>query len=171
MLDLDAYAAWVRDIIVPLGTEIIMEPGRYLVGNAGALLTEVLYVKENEERSFLVLDAAMNDLIRPTLYEAYHAIEPIANRGATKKVYDVCGPVCESSDFFAKDREVPMMKAGEWVVIRSAGAYGASMGSNYNTRPLLPEILVDGDKVDVIRKRQDYDDILGSETIPAWLKG
>jgi diaminopimelate decarboxylase len=171
LLDLDAYATWVRDIILPLETEIIMEPGRYLVGNAGALLSEVLYVKESEERSFLVLDAAMNDLIRPTLYEAYHAIEPVKNRSGTKKIYDICGPVCESSDFFAKDREIPGMKAGDLAVIRSAGAYGASMGSNYNTRPLLPEILVDGDKVEIIRKRQTYDDILESETIPAWLKG
>jgi diaminopimelate decarboxylase len=170
LLDLDAYATWVRDIILPLEAEIIMEPGRYLVGNAGVLLSEVLYIKENAERSFLVLDAAMNDLIRPTLYEAYHGIEPVKNRNAAKKVYDVCGPVCESSDFFAKDREIPTMKQGDLAVIRSAGAYGAAMGSNYNTRPLLPEILVDGDKIELIRKRQGYDDILAGEAIPAWLK-
>ncbi len=171
LLDLDVYAQWVRDIILPLEAEIIMEPGRYLVGNAGVLISEVLYIKESEERSFLVLDAAMNDLIRPTLYDAYHAIEPVKGRDAKKKIYDVCGPVCESSDFFAKDREIPAMKQGDLAVIRSAGAYGASMGSNYNTRPLLPEILVDGDKVEVIRRRQGYDDILAAEAIPAWLEG
>jgi diaminopimelate decarboxylase len=171
MLDLDAYAQWVNEIIVPLDTEIIMEPGRFLVGNAGVLLSEILYVKENEERSFLVLDAAMNDLIRPTLYEAYHAIEPVEGRNNPKKTYDICGPVCESSDFFAKDREMPEVGQGYYVVIRSAGAYGASMSSSYNTRPLIPEILVDGDKHALIRKHQTYDELLAPESIPPWLKG
>ncbi|MCC7305444.1 MAG: diaminopimelate decarboxylase, partial [Alphaproteobacteria bacterium] len=170
MLDLDSYAQWVKDIILPLGASIIMEPGRYLVGNAGVLLSEVLYVKETEERKFLVLDAAMNDLIRPAMYDAWHSIEPATNHKAPSRVYDVVGPVCESSDFFAKDREIPEMKQGDIAVIKSAGAYGFCMSSNYNTRPLIPEILVDGDKIAVIRPRQNYEDILGSEKIPEWLK-
>jgi diaminopimelate decarboxylase len=169
LLDLDAYAQWVRDIILPLGTEIIMEPGRFLVGNAGVLLTEVLYVKEAQGRKFLIVDAAMNDLLRPTLYEAWHGIEPVNNRGAAKSLYDVAGPVCESSDFFAKDRELPAMQQGDLAVIRTAGAYGFSMASNYNTRPLPAEVLVDGGRFSVIRKRQSLEDILAGETIPDWL--
>ena len=170
LLDLDAYAAWVRDIIVPLDTEIVMEPGRYLVGNSGALLTKVLYVKETQDRNFLVLDAAMNDLIRPTLYEAYHAIEPVKNRNAAKKIYDVVGPVCETGDTFGTGRELPEVREGDLVVIRSAGAYGFSMASNYNTRPLPAEIMVDGDKAALIRPRQSYNDIIDQDIVPVWLK-
>jgi diaminopimelate decarboxylase len=170
LLDLDAYASWVNEIIVPLGTEIIMEPGRFLVGNAGALLTRVAYIKETEGNNFLILDAAMNDLIRPTLYEAWHGIEPVENRNAKPKVYDVVGPICESGDTFATDRSIPALQAGDLAVIRSAGAYGFSMASNYNTRPLPAEVLVDGDKYAVIRQRQNYEDILKSESIPDWLK-
>ena len=169
LLDLDAYATWVNDIIVPLGTEIIMEPGRYLVGNAGVLLTQVLYVKETQERDFLVIDAAMNDLIRPTLYDAYHGIAAVENRGAEKKIYDVVGPICETGDTFSHERALPTMTRGDLAVIQSAGAYGFCMASNYNTRPHVPEILVDGDKIAVIRPRQSYDDIIGVETIPDWL--
>lgn len=169
LLDLDAYAQWVNDIVVPLETEIIMEPGRYLVGNAGVLLTRVLYVKDTMDQNFLVLDAAMNDLIRPTLYEAYHGIEPVKNRDATVQSYDVVGPICETGDTFSTGRRLPSMNAGDLAVIQSAGAYGFCMASNYNTRPLPPEILVDGDKVELIRPRQSYDDILKLETIPSWL--
>ena len=169
LLDLDAYAQWVNDIIVPLETEIIMEPGRYLVGNAGVLLTEVLYVKETSDRNFLVIDGAMNDLIRPTLYDAYHVVEPVANRDAAMQTYDIVGPICETGDTFTTDRQMPGMKPGELAVIKSAGAYGFCMASNYNTRPLPPEILVDGDNVAVIRPRQGYDDIISLETIPEWL--
>lgn len=171
LLPLDDYAAWVREIILPLSAELIMEPGRYCVGNAGVLLSKVLYVKENEDRAFLIVDAAMNDLIRPALYDAWHTIEPVANRTAPKKIYDIAGPVCESSDFFAKDREIPAMKQGDLAVIRSAGAYGYSMASNYNTRPLPAEILVDGNNYSVIRRRQAYEDILGLESIPSWIGG
>ncbi len=170
LLDLNAYAEWVRDIIVPLDTEIVMEPGRYLVGNSGVLLTEVLYVKETQDRNFLVLDAAMNDLIRPTLYEAYHAIEPVKNRKNGTKIYDIVGPVCETGDTFGTGRKIPEMHAGELAVIRSAGAYGFSMASNYNTRPLPVEVLVDGKEFAVIRKRQSYDDIIDADIIPGWLK-
>jgi diaminopimelate decarboxylase len=170
LLDLDSYANWVRDIILPLETEIIMEPGRYLVGNSGVLLSEVLYIKETQDRKFLVIDSAMNDLIRPTLYEAYHGIEPIMNRNAPKIKYDVVGPICETGDTFSTDRELPAMKTGDLVAIKSAGAYGFCMASNYNTRPMAPEILVDGDKVALIRPRQTYDDLIGPERIPDWLK-
>ncbi len=169
LLDLDAYAQWVNDIIVPLDTEIIMEPGRYLVGNSGVLLTEVLHVKETQDRNFLIFDAAMNDLIRPTLYEAYHGIEPVQNRDASTKLYDVVGPICETGDTFTTDRTLPIMKSGDLAVIKSAGAYGFCMSSNYNTRPMPPEILVDGDNVAVIRPRQTYEDIIDVETIPDWL--
>jgi diaminopimelate decarboxylase len=170
LLDLDAYAQWVRDIILPLDAEIVMEPGRYLVGNSGVLLTKVLYVKETQDRTFLVLDAAMNDLIRPTLYEAYHGIEPVKGRDAAKKQYDVVGPVCETGDTFAREREMIEMHTGDLAVIRSAGAYGFCMASNYNTRPLPPEILVNGNDYAVIRPRQTYSDIIDQDIVPGWLK-
>lgn len=169
LLDLDAYAQWVNDIIVPLETEIIMEPGRYLVGNAGVLLTEVRFVKETSERNFLIIDAAMNDLIRPTLYDAYHGVEAVQNRDAEAVTYDIVGPICETGDTFSHDRALPRMQAGDLAVVKSAGAYGFCMASNYNTRPMPPEILVDGSNVSVIRPRQTYDDLLASETVPAWL--
>ncbi len=170
LLDLNSYARWVNDIVVPLETEIIMEPGRYLVGNAGVLLTKVLYVKETSERNFLIVDAAMNDLIRPTLYEAYHGIEAVDNIDAPETIYDVVGPVCETGDTFATQRAIPQMSAGDLAVIKSAGAYGFCMASNYNTRPLPPEVLVDGDNWSVIRPRQSYDDIMGRDVVPDWLK-
>lgn len=170
LLDLDSYAQWVADIIEPLGTELIMEPGRYLVGNAGILLNEVLYIKETPDRKFLILDGAMNDLIRPTLYDAYHGIEPVQNRSAPHQTYDVVGPVCETGDTFSTDRVLPHMKPGDLVAVLSAGAYGFCMASNYNTRPMPPEILVDGDKVSLIRPRQTYDDLIGPEIVPNWLK-
>ena len=169
LLDFDAYARWVNDIIEPLGTEIIMEPGRYLVGNGGILLTEVLYVKETSDRDFLVIDAAMNDLIRPTLYDAYHGIEAVENRDAEARTYDVVGPICETGDTFSQERRLPEMQRGDLAVIKSAGAYGFCMASNYNTRPLPAEVLVDGDQFEVIRKRQSYDDIIGRDIIPDWL--
>ena len=171
LLDLQEYANWVRDIILPLDVQIQMEPGRYMVGNAGILLTETTYVKETGERDFLVLDAGMNDLIRPTLYEAYHKIGPIAHFEREIKKYDVVGPICESGDIFAESREMPEIKDGELVAIHSAGAYGFAMASNYNTRPLPAEILVDGDKVSIIRQRQSFQDIMKDESIPDWLDG
>ena len=169
LLDLDAYAQWVNDIIVPLDTEIIMEPGRYLVGNAGVVLSKVLYVKDTQDQRFLVLDAAMNDLIRPTLYDAYHGISPVQNIDATKVLYDVVGPICETGDTFSVDRSLPIMNAGDLAVIQSAGAYGFCMASNYNTRPMPPEIFVKGDNVSVIRPRQTYNDIIDIEKIPDWI--
>lgn len=171
LLDLQEYANWVRDIILPLDVQIQMEPGRYMVGNAGILLSETTYIKETGERDFLVLDAGMNDLIRPTLYEAYHKITPVQNFGREEKTYDVVGPICESGDIFAEQRPMPQVKDGELVAIHSAGAYGFAMAGNYNTRPLPAEILVDGDKVAIIRKRQTIQDIMKDESIPDWLEG
>lgn len=169
LLDLDAYAQWVNDIIVPLDTQIIMEPGRYLVGNAGTLLSRVTFVKETADRDFLIVDAAMNDLIRPTLYDAYHAIEPVENRTATPHVYDVVGPICETGDTFATQREIPAMNQGDLVAIRSAGAYGFCMASNYNTRGLPAEILTHDGEYTIIRQRQDVQSIIDQDIIPSWL--
>lgn len=169
LLDLDAFAQWVADIILPLETEIQLEPGRYMVGNAGVLLTETLYVKETDTRKFLVLDAAMNDLIRPTLYEAYHGIRAVTAYARGKQLYDVVGPICESGDTFAKQRPLPEIRKGELVVIESAGAYGFAMASNYNSRPLPAEVLVDGEKVAIIRKRQSLSDLIRGESVPEWL--
>lgn len=168
LLDLDYYARWVNDIIVPLDVDIVMEPGRYLVGNAGVLLTEVLYVKETPAKDFLIIDAAMNDLIRPALYNSYHGIEPVASGNASWTTYDVVGPVCESGDTFTKDRELPKMKQGDLAIIRSAGAYGATMASNYNTRLLAPEVMTKNGEYRVIRKRQTYEDLVGRDIVPDW---
>ncbi len=170
LLDLDKYAAWVRDIIVPLDTEIILEPGRYLVGNAAVLLSRVLYEKESHGRNFLILDAGMNALLRPAMYDAYHAIEPVTNRDAPAKTYDIAGPICESSDIFAKERSIPAMGAGDLIAFKSAGAYGFVMASNYNTTPLPAEVLVDGDQYALIRPRQDIEEVIGQDIIPGWLK-
>jgi diaminopimelate decarboxylase len=169
LLDLARYAEWVRDIILPLDTEIIMEPGRYLVGNAGALLSEVTYVKETSTRNFLVIDAAMNDLIRPTLYDAYHGIEPVENRDAQSVTYDVVGPICETGDTFSTGRELPQMKRGDLAVIKSAGAYGYCMASNYNTRGLPPEVLVHEGTAHLIKLRQSVEEILEKEIIPNFI--
>ncbi len=168
LLDLDEYAAWVRDIILPLNTKIQMEPGRYMVGNAGILLTKAQYIKQTPSRQFLVLDAGMNDLIRPTLYEAYHGIDPIIN-SAEKSTYDVVGPICESGDIFAKEREMSVVNKNDIVAIKSTGAYGFAMASNYNSRPIPAEILVDGDKVSVVGNAQTIDDLMAREKIPDWL--
>jgi diaminopimelate decarboxylase len=168
LLDLDYYARWVNDIIVPLDVEIVMEPGRFLVGNAGVILTEVLFVKETPAKDFLIVDAAMNDLVRPAMYNAYHGIEPIASRNAPWTKYDVVGPVCESGDTFTKDRDLPKMKQGDYAVIKSAGAYGASMASNYNTRPLAAEVMTKNGEYKVIRPRQTLEEIIDREILPDW---
>lgn len=160
LLDLEAYAQWVNEIIVPLDADIIMEPGRFLVGNAGAMLSEVTYVKQGDNRSFLVIDAAMNDLIRPSLYDAYHHIIPMQDKSRAEALYDVVGPICESGDTFSQDRKLPELRAKERVAILSAGAYGFCMASNYNTRPMAAEVLIDGDQAHVIRKRQTVEELL-----------
>lgn len=169
LLDLDVYAQWVRDIILPLDTHIQTEPGRYMVGNCGVLLASTEYVKKTPSKNFLVLDAGMNDLMRPALYEAYHGIRPVMGHNAPKTTYDVVGPVCESGDIFAKDREIASVGKGDLVVLETAGAYGFSMASNYNSRPLPAEVLVDGNKIALIRERQKLEDLVRGETIPDWL--
>ncbi len=169
LLDLDSYAQWVNDIIVPLDTKIQMEPGRYMVGNAGILLTSVQYVKKTPSRNFMVLDAGMNDLIRPTLYEAYHSIKPVNGHNREEVTYDIVGPICESGDIFAKERTTKKVYSGDIVAIMSAGAYGFSMVSNYNSRPIPAEILIDGDNIAVIGKAQTLEDLIAREEIPDWL--
>ncbi|HET7237429.1 MAG TPA: diaminopimelate decarboxylase [Terrimicrobiaceae bacterium] len=161
------YAAAVVPILQPLGMRILFEPGRFMVGNAGVLLSTVQYVKKTPAKTFTVVDAAMNDLIRPALYEGYHEIVPLRESSNNERlVMDVVGPVCESGDFFAQDREVASLQQGDRIALMSAGAYGFVMSSTYNSRPLLPEILVEGDRAHVVRRRQTYAELLEAETIP-----
>lgn len=159
------YAAAIMPALEPLGLRILFEPGRFLVGNAGVLLSTVQYVKKTPAKTFTIIDAAMNDLIRPALYEGCHEIVPLKESRDAAAPMDVVGPVCESGDFFAQDRELPPLAAGDGIALLSAGAYGFVMSSNYNSRPLLPEILVDGKDVRCIRKRQSLDDLIAGETI------
>jgi diaminopimelate decarboxylase len=165
------YGALVKRTLGHLGCEIEIEPGRLIAGNAGLMVSEVIYVKEGEDREFLIIDGAMNDLIRPAMYEAHHdiisVVEPAA--GIEMAKYDIVGPVCESGDTFAKHRTMPPMKSGELVAFRSAGAYGAVMASEYNSRPLIPEVLVHGDQFAVIRRRPTFDEMINRDTIPEWL--
>ena len=163
----DAIAATLGD----LGCRIVVEPGRLLVGNAGILVSQVVYVKEGATRTFVVVDAAMNDLMRPALYEAHHDIQPVAAPPAEAPVapVDVVGPVCETGDTFARQRPLPPLAAGDLVVFRTAGAYGASMASTYNSRPLVPEVLVDGARFAVVRARPTYEEMLALESLPDWL--
>ena len=165
------YGAMVKRVLGHLNCEIEIEPGRLIAGNAGILVSEVIYVKVGEDRKFLILDAAMNDLIRPAMYDAHHDIEPVIEpqAGAERATYDVVGPVCESGDTFAKGREMAQMIAGDLVAFRSAGAYGAVMSSEYNTRPLIPEVMVNGSEFAVIRSRPSFDEIINRDTIPKWL--
>jgi diaminopimelate decarboxylase len=164
-------AAAIFPLVRDLKCVLIMEPGRVIVGNAGVLLTKVLYTKDGETKRFLIVDAAMNDLIRPSLYDAHHDIKPVYEnvaRGA-KETVDVVGPVCESGDFLAKDRAMPEMNAGDLMAVMSAGAYGFVMSSNYNSRPRVPEVLVHEGQIHVIRARESYDDLVHGEQIPAFL--
>jgi diaminopimelate decarboxylase len=162
----EAYAEAVVPLLRPLGLKILLEPGRFLVGNAGALLSSVLYVKKTPTKIFTIVDAAMNDLIRPALYEGHHEIHPLRKAAGEPVVMDVVGPVCESGDFFAQDRAIAPLASGDRIALLSAGAYGFVMSSTYNSRPLLPEVLVDGTNWNVIRERQNYDDLIRGETIP-----
>jgi diaminopimelate decarboxylase len=166
------YGAMVREVLGDLGCEIEIEPGRLIAGNAGVLVSDVVYVKQGEGRQFLILDAAMNDLIRPAMYDAYHDIVPVVEPavGVEPEVYDIVGPVCESGDTFAKGRSMTAMREWDLVAFRSAGAYGAVMASEYNSRPLIPEVLVKGDQFAVIRARPSLEDMLSSDSIPAWLQ-
>ena len=160
------YANTIVPPLRELGVRILVEPGRFLVGNAGVLLTRVLYIKETGRKKFAIIDAGMNDLIRPALYESYHQIVPVVqpsmSRNKTEKM-DIVGPVCESGDFFGQDREMPELRPGDLLAVMSAGAYGFVMASNYNSRPLPAEALVRGDQVALIRKRQTVEDLVGDE--------
>jgi len=160
------YAAAIIPILKPLGLRILFEPGRFLVGNAGALLSTVQYVKQTPAKTFTIIDAAMNDLIRPALYEGWHEIVPLRQSSEEKTIMDVVGPVCESGDFFAQDRALPALKSDDRIAVLSSGAYGFVMSSNYNSRPLLPEVLVDGDRYNLVRERQSYVDLVQGESIP-----
>lgn len=166
------YGEVVRRAVGDLGCEIEIEPGRLISGNAGLLVAEIIYVKPGEERPFLILDAAMNDLIRPAMYGAWHDIVPVIEPrpGHERVAYDVVGPVCETGDTFARARDLPPLGAGELVAFRSAGAYGAVMASEYNSRPLVPEVLVRGDHFAVIRRRPSVDEMLGRDSVPGWLR-
>jgi len=149
----------------------VLEPGRAIVGNAGILVTSALYHKESGEKRFLIVDAGMNDLIRPSLYEAYHDIIPVVQDASAKKeVSDVVGPICESGDFLAKDREVPSLAQGGLLAVMGAGAYGFSMSSNYNSRLRTAEVLVRGSEYFVVRERETYNDLIRGEKLPRWLE-
>jgi len=165
------YGRLIKETLGHLGCEIEIEPGRLVVGNAGILVSGVIYVKSGEGRDFLILDAAMNDLIRPAMYDAHHDIVPVVEPapGIEQRPYDVVGPVCESGDTFARGRMMPPVKDGDLVAFRSAGAYGAAMSSEYNTRPLIPEVLVNGREFAVIRARPTFDEMINRDTIPEWL--
>jgi len=165
------YGAMVKRVLGDLGCEIEIEPGRLISGNAGILVAQVIYRKKAEDREFLILDAAMNDLVRPAMYGAHHDILPVLESppGAPLVPVDIVGPVCESGDTFARQRAMPLVQAGELVAFRSAGAYGAVMASEYNARPLVPEVLVSGDHFAVIRPRPSYEAMIARDTIPAWL--
>jgi diaminopimelate decarboxylase len=158
----------VRPLLENSGCTIVMEPGRAIVGNAGILVTSALYHKKSGEKRFLIVDAGMNDLIRPSLYEAYHDIRPVVE-SAAEAVFDVVGPICESGDFLAKDRKMPELKQGALLAVMSAGAYGFSMSSNYNSRPRAAEVLVKGNDYYIIRDRENYEDLVRGEKMPQQL--
>ena len=165
------YAGIVNRHRNRFGCRVVIEPGRLIVGNAGILVTEVVYVKRGAEKTFVIVDAGMNDLIRPTLYEAHHEIRPVdeARLKNPRLTVDVVGPVCETGDYLAKDRMLPEVVSGDLLAVMSAGAYGAVQACTYNTRPLVPEVLVTGDRFHVIRPRPSYADLIGLDHLPPWL--
>jgi diaminopimelate decarboxylase len=162
----DEYATLLLPALRELGVTVVLEPGRSIVGNAGVLLTRVIYRKENGDKTFVIVDAAMNDLIRPSFYDAYHAILPVREPGGgtPTETADVVGPICESGDFLAKGRELPRAEEGDLLAVMSAGAYGFVMASNYNTRPRAPEVLVDGSRYTIVRRRETLEDLVAGET-------
>jgi diaminopimelate decarboxylase len=166
----EAYGAALTPLLQPLGLKILVEPGRFLVGNAGALLARVEYLKRGLTKNFLILDAAMNDLVRPAMYESYHEIVPL-QRDTTRRalVADIVGPVCESSDCFAKDRQLQELGEGEFVAILSAGAYGFSMASRYNARLLPAEVMVRGGAFELVNARESFERVIEGEKIPTFL--
>ncbi|MDI6835529.1 MAG: diaminopimelate decarboxylase [Rhizobiaceae bacterium] len=167
----DAYARIVKEQLSDLGCRIVTEPGRLIVGNAGILVTEVVYVKDGGDKTFVIVDAAMNDLIRPTLYDAHHEIRPVVLSAASAPRIraDVVGPVCETGDYLALDREMAMPRTGDLLAVGSAGAYGAVQAGTYNSRRLIPEVLVRGDEFHVIRPRPSFEDLIRLDSLPAWL--
>lgn len=169
----DDYAAVVREALGDLGLRLVLEPGRMIVGNAGVLVTRVIFVKEGVDKTFTIVDGAMNDLIRPTLYEAHHDIWPVIEQASymAPVQQDVVGPVCETGDYLATDRPLPPFAPGDLLVVMTAGAYGAVMSSSYNTRPLIPEVLVKGASYAVVRPRPAYDELIGADKLPPWLAG
>jgi len=169
--DPDSYADVVKRHVKSLDAQIVFEPGRLIAGNAGILVTEVIYVKEGADRVFVIVDGAMNDLIRPTLYEAHHEIMPVdVARGSTSRIRaDIVGPVCESGDYLAKDRDIAMPREGDLLALGSAGAYGAVQSGTYNSRLLVPEVLVKGDAFHIVRPRQTFEDLIALDSVPDWL--
>ncbi|WP_299870509.1 diaminopimelate decarboxylase [uncultured Hoeflea sp.] len=169
--DPGAYGEMVKGRLGGLGCKLIFEPGRLIVANAGVLVSEVIYIKDGGDKTFVIVDAAMNDLIRPTLYEAWHEIRPVrlSAANAPRIRADIVGPVCESGDYLAKDREMAALKSGDLIAVGSAGAYGAVQAGTYNTRLLIPEVLVNGDQYHVVRKRPSYEDLIGLDSLPDWL--
>ncbi|HEV2393165.1 MAG TPA: diaminopimelate decarboxylase [Verrucomicrobiae bacterium] len=164
------YAAGLVPLLEPLGLRILLEPGRFISGNAGALITRVEYVKRTGTKTFVIVDAAMNDLIRPAFYDAYHEIVPLRRKAGPQIKSDVVGPICESGDFFCHDRPLPRVREGDYLALLSAGAYGSVMASNYNTRPVAPEVLVNGRRTALVRERQPITGIWNAEKIAAWLE-
>ena len=165
-----SYAEKLLPLLQPLGLKILLEPGRFIVGNAGALVTQVEYVKRTGRKNFVIVDAAMNDLIRPAFYDSYHEIVPLKKKSGTPITSDVVGGICESGDYFCKDRRLAKVGEGDQLALLSAGAYGFVMASNYNTRPLAAEVLVRGRKFAVARRRQTVKDIWAGEQVVSWLK-
>jgi len=163
------YASTILEEIRGFGCTLVLEPGRVIVGNAGVLISKVLYTKENEEKRFVIVDAGMNDLVRPSYYGSYHNILPVKEEKREEIIADVVGPICESSDFLAKGRKLPNLRSGELIAVMSAGAYGFSMSTNYNSRPRVAEVIVKDNQVFVIRKREDYEDLVRGEEIPEFL--
>lgn len=164
-----AYAEVVRETLGSLHKHIIVEPGRSVVGNAGILVTEVVCTKKMGSKNFIVVDAGFNDLVRPAMYDAWHTIQPVSKKGVAPLIADIVGPICESGDVFAKDRIIEPVQAGRLLAIMCAGAYGASMSSIYNFRPLVPEVMVRGEEYAVVRKRTSYEEMLSGHALPQWL--
>lgn len=165
-----AYGEMVKAVLGDLDCSIILEPGRLIAGNAGILVSEMLYEKTSETRRFYIIDAAMNDLMRPAMYEAHHEIIPVRKTDREDVIVDFAGPICESSDVFAKGRSTPALEAGDLVAIKSAGAYGAVMASTYNSRPLVPEVMVSGEKFSVVRRRQSLEELISMDALPSWFE-
>jgi diaminopimelate decarboxylase len=166
------YGALVKEVFGGLGCSLLLEPGRLLVGNAGTLISQVLFVKKGESRDFIVCDAAMNDLLRPAMYDAHHDIRSVTEpaQGCEFAPFDVVGPVCETGDTFARQRSLPPLAEGDLIAFATAGAYGATMSSTYNSRPLVPEVLVKGDQFAVVRARPTYEQMFSLESVPEWVE-